>query len=254
MNEKTHMELFGPARGILMAFFLPLAICWVAVTLPAAAQQGSDPLMTLMQSQPRMQLDAPVVASAFFDPPAVRPNEKSVLRITLNAIEDTIEWPEELSSAPPELNLRRGAQGQILQMSGTNMEARTTFLYDAMPSAAGNYTVPSFRVNAMGKAVTVPETRLLVRSDLAPNAPRAQKLILEMPGTNFYAGQAVRPRVLLPFAYGHMQTLSQVRINGQGFLSDPNALRQRIEPMVHFGSNMITFIHEPLLTPISVGT
>src|SRR5207244_964773 len=63
-----------------------------------------DPLMSLMLSQPRIEIGAPVSAVAWFDPPVVAPGQFSFYRVTFNALEESIDWPAELR-APPKLEL-----------------------------------------------------------------------------------------------------------------------------------------------------
>src|SRR5437667_9190945 len=53
-----------------------------------------DPLISLMASQPRLDITSVVTATAAFDPPVVGPDELSVYRVTFNALEQSIEWPE----------------------------------------------------------------------------------------------------------------------------------------------------------------
>src|SRR6266446_8934944 len=91
---------------------------WSFFALPAHAQtapQPQDPLMSLMMSQPPVGLTSPVTPSATFDPPVVRPGEQTMYRVTFNALEESIAWPEQIA-APSELDMRPGARGQILQM------------------------------------------------------------------------------------------------------------------------------------------
>jgi len=117
-----------------------------------------------MASQPRLDINSVVTATAAFDPPVVGSDELSVYRVTFNALEQSIEWPEPgekredgrgprsevrgprseqtsdlrpptsalpspLSSLPSAVRIRAGARGQILQMVGPFLEARTTFNY-----------------------------------------------------------------------------------------------------------------------------
>ena len=95
-----------------------------------------DPLMSLMMSQPKIELAAVPKATAAFDPPVVRPGEQAFYRVMFNALEESIEWPDKIA-APPQLEIRPGAHGQILQMTGTNMEPRTSFNYRVRASSLG---------------------------------------------------------------------------------------------------------------------
>ena len=70
----------------------PLAL-WAQPTSPPPAM---DPLMTLMLSQPRLDVTGPVTAGAAFEPPVVRPGEQSTYRVVFNALDDSIVWPERM--------------------------------------------------------------------------------------------------------------------------------------------------------------
>lgn len=208
--------------------------------------------MSLMLSQPKIELGAPVVPKVSWDPPLIRPGDRAIYRLSLNALEDSTELPESLPF-PAGLNARRGEQAQILVMSGTNMESRSSFIFHVRPNDAGTFTVPEYTIHVYGKPVTVPPATLRVAPNLPANLPQAQRLLIEVPNTNLYVGQAFRPKVMLPFIHGPIQTLSQARVSGQGLITDRSALRQRIEPVARAGTNLITFIYEPLVTPIMPG-
>lgn len=235
---------------------LRLALVWWAA--PLDAQQGAtgqDPLLTLMMSQPSILLLDNVKITAEFDPPTVNVGELAVYRVSLIALQDSVEWPEEIP-APPQLNLRPGAQGNILTPLGTNIEPRTTFVFRARPSEPGQFTIPEFSVPVYGKTARVPAARLQVLPPGVPHAGSAQTLRMELSTTNAYVGQAVRVKVLLPFSAPTSQSLSGVQLTGaegQGFLVDQSSVRQRIEPVPTGGSNQITYIYETLITPIAPG-
>lgn len=228
------------------------------IGVPLHGQQGAvaqDPLLTLMMSQPSILISDNVKITAEFDPPVVNVGELSVYRVTLIALQDSIEWPEEIS-APPQLNLRAGAQGNLLTPLGTNIEPRTTFVYRARPSDPGELIVPEFTVPVYGKPSRVPAARLQVLPKGASHAGTAQTLRMELSATNAYVGQGVRVKVMLPFTVPASQTLAGVQLTGaegQGFLVDQSSVRQRIEPVQIGGSNQITYIYETLVTPIAPG-
>src|SRR2546428_6953322 len=77
---------------------------WSLLALSAAAQAPTvpppptspspppqDPLLSLMISQPKIDISGPANPMAAFDPPVVRPGESSIYRVTLNALEQTIQ-------------------------------------------------------------------------------------------------------------------------------------------------------------------
>jgi hypothetical protein len=211
-----------------------------------AAQPPRDPFMSLMLSQPNIEIPEVPSASAAFDPPVVRRGELSFLRVVLNALEVSVEWPTNLA-APPQLEMRPGAHGQLLQMTPTNMEPRTAFNYRVRASSIGSFTVPEFVVKVDGKPVKVPSARLEVVSAPPPSVPRAEQLTLELPLTNLFVGQPVTARILLPGSPASaVQGLGQPQISGQGILVDVGGARQRYEMAPRGGAMVATFIYEKL--------
>ena len=139
--------------------------------------------MSLMISQPQIAISAAPKATASFDPPVVRPGEQAFYRVVFNALEESIEWPGKIT-APPQLEIRPGAHGQILQMTGASLEPRTSFNYRVRASSLGTFTVPEFVVKVYGKPVTVPAAQLEVVSEPPATVRPAPQLTLELPVTN----------------------------------------------------------------------
>jgi hypothetical protein len=218
-----------------------------------AINPPQDPLMSLMLSQPKIDLTSPVITVAAFDPPVVAPGQQSIYRVTLNALAATIEWPEKIA-APPELQLEFGAHGEILRLGGSGFEPLTAFNSRVRASVVGEFTLPEFTVNVYGKPVTVPAARLVVRPAAAAPPQSEVRLLFELPATNLYVGQAVRARAILPGAPGgFVQGLAQVQLSGEGFLVDLGGARQRIEMTPLNGTRLSTYIYEATLTPMAAG-
>jgi hypothetical protein len=216
-------------------------------------QPPRDPFMSLMMSQPNIEIPEVARATAAFDPPVVRPGELSFLRVVFNTLEVSIEWPTNLA-APAQLEMRPGAHGQLLQVTPTNMEPRTAFNYRVRASSLGSFTVPEFVVKVDGKPVTVPSARLEVVSAPPPSMPRAEQLTLELPLTNLFVGQPVTARILLPGSPASMvQGLGPPQISGQGILVDVTGARQRYEMAPRGGATVAMFIYETTLTPVAAG-
>jgi len=206
-----------------------------------------------MLSQPRLEIPAVAKATAAFDPPVIAPGQQSFLRVTFNALEESIEWPASIAG-PARLELRPGARGQMLQIIGTNFEPRTAFNVRARALGPGSFTVPEFAVRVGGKPVLVPAARLEVVSAPATLAPPALQLLLEMPATNLVVGQPVQARLLLPGTpSGGVQGLMQPQLSGQGFLADTAGARQIIEGIHHNGASVPAYIYETTLTPLTTG-
>jgi hypothetical protein len=218
----------------------------------SAAMQ--DPMMQLMLAQPKIDVDSPVVPLTSFDPPAVKPGEEAIYRVTLNALETAIDWPSTIP-IPAQVQWRAGAHAQILTLGGSLLVPRTTFIYRVRASAPGDVTIPEFTIPVNGKPVTIPATRLEV-STTPPPRPPAQQLRLEVPTNGLFVGQTVRARILLPAAPGGMlQSLAQAQLNGKGFIVDQASAHAHVEAMPLPGSraSVSAFVYELMLTPIAVG-
>jgi hypothetical protein len=210
--------------------------------------------MSLMLSQPRIDVDSPVTPIASFDPPAVRPGEAATYRVSLNALEQSIEWPDRIVSSPA-LALHAGAHGQIMAMAGMTLQPLTTFNYRVQASDLGEYTIPEFKIKVYGKEVTVPATKLDVVAIPASSAAPLQ-LKMELSSSNPFVGQAIRVRLLLlGQPSGQIQGLGQVQINGEGFIVDQSTARPHIELTTsHRGAPAVpVYVYEVLLTPIASG-
>ena len=209
--------------------------------------------MNLMLSAPTIDVDSPVEATASFDPPIIRPGESTTYRLAFNALEESVELPNKLP-APPALELRPGAHGQMLHMLGPKLQPRTAFNYRIRPANLGQFTIPEFTITVYGKPVKVPAARLEVTAS-ASQSPR-QNLILEVSARNPFVGQPVPVKVLFPGSPGGIvQGLTPVQLSGEGFLVDLSSVRQRIEatPRPDRGGTVATFIYETFLTPIKAG-
>jgi hypothetical protein len=250
--DRVRRELGARLRS--GALFLLLVL---GAGLPPARGQtnppppAQDPLMALMLSQPKILTGGPFLATASFDPPVVGAGGLAFYRVTLNALEESIDWPAGLAG-PAGLEWRAGARGQILQMVGTNLEPRTTYSYRVRAPATGEFTVPEFEVRVADATVPVPAATLSVVPH--PPAGTAQQLVVEISRTNLFVGQSAEVRVLSRGSpSGVIQPLQQVQLVGPGVLVDLAAGRQRIEHLTQNGVNVPTYIYETTLTPMQAG-
>ena len=237
---------------------LLLGLIVLAATVESAHAQtpsptAPNPLIQIMMSQPPVDISSPVTATASFDPPLVRPGEKSVYRVSFNATEASIRWPEEIP-APVHLKLRPSASGQIMQPWGGAFRPMTTFVYDARASEPGLFTVPEFVAEVYGKPVVIPAARLAAQSELAAPHEPARQLLLEPAATNVFVGEVLSVRVLLPSSSASpAEGVAQVQLNGDGFVADKNAIKQFIQPLERNGRKVSTYIYETSVTPIAAG-
>jgi hypothetical protein len=237
-------------------FILVLVLC--AAQFPFAQAQTpanptADQLMQIMRLQPAVDVSAPVTATADFDPPLVRPGEKSIYRVIFSATEVSVRLPEPIL-APASLTLRRSLSGQNMQPAGGAMRIFSTFNYDARATEPGVFTVPEFTAEVYGKTVAVPAAQLEVKADLPEPHETVRQLLIETPATNVFVGETFNVSVRLPAtAPNGVEGVSQIQINGDGFIEDKNAVRQTIQTIEKNGRKVPTFIYETSVTPISAG-
>ena len=238
-------------RPLIIAFLIAPGLS--RAQAPAPASPRPDPLMSLLMSQPRTEISSNVIAAAEFDPPVVRPGESSTYRVTFNALEESIAWPEALK-APSELNLRQGGHGQVMQFGGGGYVPRTCFNSQARVARAGEFILPSFVLEVYGKPVTVPAARLVVTDSPSVQTSPGRRILIELPSTHLFVGQTVRLRAILPsLASGQIQPLTQVQINGEGLLVDQGASQQQVSMVARDGRSLPAYVYETTLTPLKAG-
>jgi len=242
---------------------LILFLCSVVTDQPAIAQTNAapaspDPLMSLMLTQPKIDLNTPVIATAVFDPPIVRPGEESIYRVAFNALEESVEWPGRVAG-PAGLEIKAGAHGQMLAMGGALLQPRTGFNSWVRANRAGEYTIASFKVTVYGKLITVPAATLTVTASPVPAAPPPERLTLELDRTNLFAGQSVRARIRFPASAGGVLLPLQtppVQITGDGLIVDQGSLRQHTEFRPRPSDKVngaVVLVFEVAVTPIAAG-
>ncbi len=213
-----------------------------------------DQLMSLMLSAPRLATDQPVDPAATFDPPVISAGTKAMYRVTLHTLDEAItRWPDTLP-APPPLDMVRGAQGMMFIMGAGKMQPLTVVNYHVTAATPGNYVMPAYTIEIYGRPVTIPEARLqVVAGD--PGLPPLRELLLAPEQTNVYVGQSVRLRVLSPAGPNRsVQMLSQVQLNGDGFITGKGDVRQQITmAQLPGGGQSMAFIYDTRLTPFAQG-
>ncbi|MDD5141630.1 MAG: BatD family protein [Verrucomicrobiales bacterium] len=238
-------------------------ILWLAILrlaqFPGARAQtppanpAAEQLIQIMRSQPAMDISAPVTATVSFDPPLVRPGEKSIYRVTFNAAEVSIRQPEQIP-APPQLKLHRSISGQNMQTADGAMKMFSTFNYDATATEPGVFTVPEFTVEVYGQPVVVPAAQLEVRNELPEPHEPVRQLLVETSATNVYVGESFNVTVRLPATPANgIEGVAQMQFNGSGFIVKKNAARQSFQPAGKNGGKVAAFNYETSVTPITAG-
>ncbi len=223
------------------------------MVLAAPAQTNPDVLSTLMLQQPSIDVDAPVVVNAQFDPPIIPAGAIVTFRITLNAMNESVQLPSALPN-PPGLELVAGGRGQLFLPNGNKLIPRTTINFRASANNPGNYVIPSFSLTAYGKSIVVPQAHLTVTAANVAATPGSPTVVVELPPGQFYTGQAIPIKILLlDTGNNSVQGMTQLQIQGDAFMMDPTSIRQRRDITTRNGKSSIAMVAEVLVTPIRHG-
>jgi len=224
--------------------------------MTAGAQPNAatgDALMQLMQSQAPVDVTSPVVVKTEFDPPIVAVGEKSIYRVTLNAMEVAVRWPQPLP-LPEGLKMSLAARGQILPVSEGMTRPQTMLNFHVLAERWGFYSIPAFTIEVYGKSVSVPEAYLQVTPPTDEEQEYARQLVLQPLRTNVFVGETLRVRVLSPVMVSNViESLTQLQFNGDGFAEDKLIFHQQVEAMTHHGRRVQAWLIESSVTPLAAG-
>lgn len=225
------------ARIIFLAFLglgavlRPLAVC---------AQPGGSP-------EP-----LPVIANAEFDPPVVTPGERSIYRLTVNALQSEVSWNSQIG-VPPGLEFKPATTGQILTKEGNEQRPLTAMNFNARANQAGYYAVRMFALEVNGQPVIVPEAILQVAPEVDAAHRPARQLILQPDSTNVYFGETFSVITYLPAASNTVEALTPLEFIGNGFQESRNDFRQTVKIVELDGRKTTAYVGESRLTPIATG-
>jgi len=232
---------------IIFLLLSPLGL-W-AQTPPQIPPGG---LIQLQVQQPPVQVSAILTATAVFDPPLVRAGEITFYRVTVDAPDSAIPWPEKVS-APAELKFGMNTHGQIMRLDGNKYRPFTAFVHEITAPTAGHFTITNFSLNISGQPVEIPAATLDVVATTA-NLPPVRRLVLDTSATNVFLGQPFRVRVMLPAGNNNeIEALREIQLNGDGLMTEKKAVRQAIEVTSVNGQLKPTFLCEMNVTAITTG-
>lgn len=246
------LQVFGCGVAVLSVCIVWLAALPVCAQ-PAPSSAQANVLMQLMLSQPPVDITSPVTATAILDPPVIGVGETAVYRLTLNALESSVRWPQQIS-LPPGLKLTPSARGQILRLDVNALRPHTALNFHVIAERPGFYEIPAFVLEVYGKPVLVRETPLEVAPKLESNHERARRLVMRPSRTNVFVGETLRVRVWSPSVISNMvESLTQLQFNGDGFLDDKMIFRQQNELLEIGGRVTTAWLVESSVTPIAAG-
>jgi len=239
-----------PAGFFSLAFCAFLPFLAVAQTPPQLPPGG---LVQLQVAQPTVDVSSPVTATAQFDPPTVRAGEKTFYRVSVDATESSVQWPDELP-APAALRFGEKRSGQITQTQAGRYRPLASFVYEVAAPVEGHFTVTNFTVEVMGVQVQIPAASLEVVAKKNAAAPSARRLVLELSTTNVFLGQPFHARVILPAGAGNeLEALREIEFSGNGLMTDKTGFQQFIEPVNVQGQLKTAFVAELKVTPLAAG-
>jgi hypothetical protein len=233
-------------------FLLALAPALLFAQAPPQIPASQQAQLQVPQQPVDVTRPETVSVTAEFDPPTVRPGGKTFYRVTIEATESSIVWPEKIP-APQELNFGANARGQLSEMAGNRFRPITSFVYEVHPTTTGRFTVNSFVADVYGRPVEIPAVTLNVIENNSLPPPR--QLMLEAEETNVFLGQPFRVRVTLPAGPGNqIDALREVQFDGNGLMSSRTLAREAIAQINYHGQLTPAFIHETTVTPIATGS
>ncbi len=237
---------------MLAAFALLDGPCALAQAA-ARARVQPDMFDNMVASGASFDMDAPVTAQAEFDPPVASPGGRVNYRITVTALDESLEIPTNFST-PDGLELHAGGRGQTyVPTGGRKFLPATTVIFHATAPANGDFTIPGFQAMAYGKPVQVPAATLTVSPDGAP-APQSPSLLVNPPEGDVYVGQTFSLPLALPHEPGGLVLgMSEPRITGDFIFSADIPTPVRQENIEVQGQNRPAFIAEVIITPLRAG-
>jgi hypothetical protein len=239
-------------RSMLKVLLSLLLLAPSLLLAQAPPQVPPGGLIQLQVAQPTVDITTPENATAAFDPPVVRAGGNAFYRVTVDATEASIQWPDKIA-APPELRFGPKAHGQVTRILDNKAYPHTTFVYAVRAAATGHFAVTNFTVNVYGKPVNIPAASLEVIGD-DPNLQPARQLVLETSATNIFTGEPFHVTVMLPADSSNaVEALREVQINGDGLMTDRTAAKQSIEEVNINGQLKPAYICELVVTPIAAG-
>ena len=249
INSKITIKI---KRGLALVAFGAVLICFLSSAFAQQPPPPPNPAAIMLSPQPNIDTTTPVAATAIFDPPVIRPGGSSTYRVSFNALMASVEWPEDVI-APAALELTAGARGEAFAHGGSGMTPHTGINYRVRSITNGSFTVPRFIVYVYGKPVTVPPATLEVTENPATPVTPGRRLLLSAANMNPFVGQSVMMRIVMPASGGGVQPLNPVKLIGDGFMTDPGIIQQRMDIFPEYGTNSSSLVCDTSLTPLKAG-
>ena len=224
------------------------------IQLRRVVQAQPDPFNSLISSAASIDMDAAAVATAEFDPPVAATGGRVTYRITVTAPDESLEVPDSFPT-PPGLLLHRGGSGMAYESTGAGkMRPLTTFLFHAMASSNGTYTIPAFDALAYGKPLHVPEATLRVADPSEATDPGPPRLLVSAPDGDVYVGQTVNFPLVLPIdPVTQALSMSMPRVTGKFIFAEPALAPPILAEVQRDGQTVKAFVGGVMVTPLRDG-
>jgi hypothetical protein len=247
------MKFMRHAGWVLAAFALSSASGVLGQASASRVRAQLDLFDSMVASGASFDMDSPVTAQAEFDPPGASPGGRVIYRITVSALDESLEIPTNFS-VPDGLELQIGGRGQTyVPTSGRKFLPETTVIFHAIAPTNGTFTIPAFQSMAYGKPVPVPAATLTVSPDGSP-APQAPSLLVNPPEGDVYVGQTFSLPLALPREQGGaVLGMSEPRITGDFIFSADIPVPVRQENIEIQGHAMTAFTADVIITPLRAG-
>jgi len=240
-------------RPVHYQLILPLLLLPLGLLAQAPMQVPPGAQIQLQVAQPGVDAASPVTATAMFDPPVIRAGQKTYYRVQLNATEASIRWPEALA-VPPGLKFGPDARGQTMPLLEGTFRPITGFVDEVQTTQAGHFTITNFSVDVDGRPVEIPSASLDVVAKDPVSPPVVHRILLSASATNLFLGEPFHIRIMLPSSPANeIELLSEIQINGDGFMPDKTTMRQGITQVNVDRRPKSSFICQMTMTPIATG-
>ncbi|HTB84505.1 MAG TPA: hypothetical protein VK742_12690 [Candidatus Sulfotelmatobacter sp.] len=238
------------SRTLFLLFFL--AQSFLRAQTPPQISPAVAAQMIMQPQPPASGPPVEISATAEFDPPVVGIGGKTFYRVTVNATQGSIRWPDTVS-APPELRFGNDVRGQLSLPDGIKVQPLTSFLYEVTPTATGHFTVPEFLVDSGWLPVTIPAASLDVVTTNTGLVP--SKILMEISATNLFFGEPLRIRLVPPpDPANRMLFIRDMQFNGGALLADRLSTRFGTGPVDFGGQLKQVLTIETVVTPLTAGT
>ncbi len=263
MRAAPGSSIFARVRGSALVVLLASFAAAVAQQEPPIIRQpplrievqpGSGPVRIGPNGVVPQPGATPVepAASASFEPAEGRVGRPVEYRITITGSQRVMELPP--PEAPEGLTITQGARSFSMQALNGQLVNMSTLRFTVQAARAGEFTIPAHTVDVGGKQVRVPAAQLIVR-DAAPGEAvyQAARAFLDLPKRDFFIGETIRGRLLVPETPDEMPQYVQHVSKTSGAVLFKPTMRTRREQFTLDGKLRSGLVMPVEVTPILAG-